>query len=465
MKYNIQKIALVLFVLSTSIIFSSTIDAYAIDSDGRGSTGVGAIEACLNQGQPPNYWPCDTADEWSGGNITFEAGYREGSSIPIRVDVTGLEVEAPWQKLVISWDITKTQGNTIKHTFDYITSFDRNDDPHPCLMAYPGEVCENWSSDYIQIPIPMRNSTDGTTNSTEQPSQSFRNLPLDQTQFWLFSPEGNVTINDIGYVSEGDPSSQGGNTESTQLYVNFTTTDPHVIAAFGAHVASPDDWVNHAVDVNGKSFQIECVEVKGNGGCDGGQINLDAFDVIFPLTAPELTLTKIVNGSNGGNATSGEWQLTADHPSNQGTDITVFGNSTKSFIVEEGVSYTLLEHSGPDGYSPVDGGLFSCSVNNQTTILTETITLNANEKAICTIENIFDNVPPTADSQEVSTDEETALPIMLTGSDVNSDTLTFTIVDFPSNGNLTGFDNNTGAVTYTPNPDYNGDDSFTFQAN
>ena len=71
-------------------------------------------------------------------------------------------------------------------------------------------------------------------------------------------------------MSEGDPSENGSNTESTQLYVNFTTTNPHVIAAFGAHIASETDWDIHAVDVNGKSFQIACVEVHAKGGCAGG---------------------------------------------------------------------------------------------------------------------------------------------------------------------------------------------------
>ncbi|MGA0297293.1 MAG: hypothetical protein ACO3K2_08175, partial [Nitrosopumilaceae archaeon] len=124
MNYKTLNIALVLFVLSTTIIFSSAIDAFAADPNGRGSSGVGSIEACLNQGQPPNFWPCDTEDEWSGGNITNEAGYREGSSIPVRVDITGLEnntegADAKFQELVISWDITKTQANIVKHTFDY----------------------------------------------------------------------------------------------------------------------------------------------------------------------------------------------------------------------------------------------------------------------------------------------------------------------------------------------------------
>jgi len=53
----------------------------------------------------------------------------------------------------------------------------------------------------------------------------------------------------------------------------------------------------------------------------------------------------------------------------------------------------------------------------------------------------------------------------LTGSDVENDTLTFAIVTNPTNGVLGGFNPNTGAITYTPNTNFNGADSFTFRVN
>ena len=205
-----KNFVVVLFVLSTTLILGSTIDAYAVDPDGRGDSGVGEIEACLNLGQPPNFFPCDTSVEWDGGNITNEAGYIEGSSIPMRVDITGLETTAPWHQLEIEWDITKTQNNAVKHTFDYITSFDRNDEPHPCLVAIPGEVCETWFSASKEIPPPMANTTNGIIGGSEQPITSFNLLKsLNQTKFWMFAPNATITINDIGYVSEGDPSDAG----------------------------------------------------------------------------------------------------------------------------------------------------------------------------------------------------------------------------------------------------------------
>jgi VCBS repeat-containing protein len=72
---------------------------------------------------------------------------------------------------------------------------------------------------------------------------------------------------------------------------------------------------------------------------------------------------------------------------------------------------------------------------------------------------LFDQAP-TADDQAVSTDEDTPVAITLTGSDPESEPLTFSIVVGPSNGALTGTPPN---VTYTPDADFTGPDSFTFQ--
>jgi len=72
------------------------------------------------------------------------------------------------------------------------------------------------------------------------------------------------------------------------------------------------------------------------------------------------------------------------------------------------------------------------------------------------------NDPPVANSQSVTTAEDTPKAITLTGSDVDGDALTFSIVMDPTKGVLSG---TPPEVTYTPNPDYNGPDSFTFKVN
>ncbi|MBT6208890.1 MAG: tandem-95 repeat protein, partial [Woeseia sp.] len=64
-------------------------------------------------------------------------------------------------------------------------------------------------------------------------------------------------------------------------------------------------------------------------------------------------------------------------------------------------------------------------------------------------------------NQNVSTNEDTALPIVLNATDGDGDTLTYSIISNPTNRALSG---TAPSVTYTPNLDYNGPDSFTFRA-
>ena len=78
------------------------------------------------------------------------------------------------------------------------------------------------------------------------------------------------------------------------------------------------------------------------------------------------------------------------------------------------------------------------------------------------------NAAPVADDQNTSTNEDTVLTIVLTGSDTNGDSLTFVIETGPTNGSLgtiTPISDTSAEVSYTPDPDFNGVDSFTFIVN
>jgi hypothetical protein len=74
------------------------------------------------------------------------------------------------------------------------------------------------------------------------------------------------------------------------------------------------------------------------------------------------------------------------------------------------------------------------------------------------------NQPPIADPQSVTATVDTPLAVTLTGSDVDAGpgTLTYSVVDSPAHGTLSGTAPN---LTYTPDSSYLGDDSFTFIAN
>ena len=72
------------------------------------------------------------------------------------------------------------------------------------------------------------------------------------------------------------------------------------------------------------------------------------------------------------------------------------------------------------------------------------------------------NDVPVVNNQSVTTAEDTAKSITLTGTDVEGSPLTFSVVSGPTHGALSGIAPN---LTYTPAANYNGADSFTYQAN
>jgi parallel beta-helix repeat protein len=72
------------------------------------------------------------------------------------------------------------------------------------------------------------------------------------------------------------------------------------------------------------------------------------------------------------------------------------------------------------------------------------------------------NTAPVAQDQSVTTHQKTAKDITLAATDADNDPLTYSIVDGPTHGTLSG---TPPGVTYTPTGDYIGPDSFTFKAN
>jgi hypothetical protein len=90
---------------------------------------------------------------------------------------------------------------------------------------------------------------------------------------------------------------------------------------------------------------------------------------------------------------------------------------------------------------------------------------------------VVQNTAPTATAGSVTTNEDTTTPVSLAGTDADSDALTFKVTSLPSMGTL--FDGVhritateasagytvAGSLSYLPNTDRNGQDSFTFKVN
>ena len=89
---------------------------------------------------------------------------------------------------------------------------------------------------------------------------------------------------------------------------------------------------------------------------------------------------------------------------------------------------------------------------------------NLESTSITTVKVNALNTPPVAESQSVTTKEDTSVSITLDAADKDGDGLTYSLRSSPSHGSLSSFNEDTGSVVYNPDNGYTGSDSFTFTA-
>ena len=121
-------------------------------------------------------------------------------------------------------------------------------------------------------------------------------------------------------------------------------------------------------------------------------------------------------------------------------------HGTLSSVVGDKVTYTPdANYSGPDSFT------FKASdASASSAAATVSLTVTAANDA------------PTASAQSRTTAEDTAVQITLAGTDADGDTLTYAIATQPAHGTLSSVVGD--KVTYTPDANYSGPDSFTFKA-
>ncbi|OGV56666.1 MAG: hypothetical protein A2X45_13360 [Lentisphaerae bacterium GWF2_50_93] len=138
-------------------------------------------------------------------------------------------------------------------------------------------------------------------------------------------------------------------------------------------------------------------------------------------------------------------------------DSDIDGDTLGIASVTQGAHGAVIIANGQIVYSPVhnfngtDSFSYTIGDGNGGTAATEvTVTVNA-------VNDI-----PVANTQNIETNEDTAAAIVLAGTDVDGNAISFAIVTQPAHGVLSGTAPN---LTYVPNADFNGVDSFTFKAN
>ena len=138
---------------------------------------------------------------------------------------------------------------------------------------------------------------------------------------------------------------------------------------------------------------------------------------------------------------------------------------------------TLTDGGLPSGASYTDNGdgtgSFSWTPSSTQGGIVYTVIFNAQDSEgadatpesvdITVNDTVSANDPPVADDQSESTAEDTPVTFDLDVSDPNGDPLSCSLDSGPSHGSVTGIDDCL-SVEYTPDPNYNGPDSFSYTA-
>ncbi|MCJ8267963.1 MAG: cadherin-like domain-containing protein, partial [Psychrosphaera sp.] len=192
---------------------------------------------------------------------------------------------------------------------------------------------------------------------------------------------------------------------------------------------------------------------------DGGTIEGDAGEFPDVSTSFPANVNILVASNNNSPTVTGPNAITTNEDTAHeflfsGVDADD-GDTLTYIIVTPPTKGTLTGAGSNRTYTPNENAngsdSFTFKANDGTvdsTVATVSITINA-----------INDVPVAHSQPAVTTPEDTSISITLWGTDVESTGLIYTIASNPTNGTLSGSGN---AVSYTPNDNFYGNDSFTF---
>lgn len=269
------------------------------------------------------------------------------------------------------------------------------------------------------------------------------------------------------------------------------------VTAFEFEVSASNPNIKLLQDTN-STWSGTLVESWGTKSCNPTSSKCSGFDSVDKKLTQDGVLLKIplqmtASVSNETVTLSGGWlnngfvAITPNPPTFTISTSTAPQAANDSYTVAEGGTLTISAGSGvlandtdadpltaTLGTTTTNGvlnfssdGSFTYTHNGGETT-TDTFTYTASDGtetsgvATVTITVTPVNDAPTADNKTASTNENTAVGITLSGSDPESDPLTFSLASGPSNGtvSISG-----STATYTPTTGFSGTDTFTYTAN
>ena len=284
---------------------------------------------------------------------------------------------------------------------------------------------------------------DGTDSSTDTVDIIVNTVPVNNP------PIANAGIDQT--VNEGDAVTLDA---SGSLDLDSDPITYSWVQTFGTTVTLSDPVAIQPTFTAPAATQTLTFELTVDDGTDSSTDTVDIIVNTVPVNNPPIANAGIDQTVNEGDAVtldaSGSLDLDSDP-------------ITYSWVQTLGTAVTL---SDPTLDRPTFTALPVGSAGE--TLTFEVTVTDGTDSSTDTVDIIVNDVPnnaPVANDQGVSVDEDGSVVITLTGSDIDLDTLTFATVTNPIEGAITNFDVNAGTLTYTPNANYYGTDSFTFTVN
>jgi len=406
-------------------------------------------------------WQENGATNWNGGGLTVSHEYGFGA-----VDaLAAVRLAETWTAQSTMANLESISANSSPRTYlgDNTTISDTITIDSSNLVVDHVEVLLDLSHTFVGQLVVTLTSPDGTTSVlVNQPgegtaSQDNIRFTLDSVQFWGESGEGTWTLSvtDTGSGYTGQL-----NSWTLSLYGDATIgNDTYFYNDEYSVIADPDRQIlidNEGTDaINTSAVTTDVVLDLTPGGTsllDGTSLFMgqgtvienaylgDGNDVVYGNDADNMIL-----GGRGDDTLYG----------GIGFDTALYFGALDSYLVSE-------DASGAVSVTYFDG---SVGIDDGSDLLFdfEALSFSGEIYFISDLLGTDPNSPPTATDDVVSVAEDGSLTVdvLANDSDPDGDSLTLSLASQPDHGQVTL--NPDGTFTYTPDPNFNGADSFRYQ--
>jgi large repetitive protein len=388
------------------------------------------------EGSPLTYtitsWPAGTV-EGTGQNIIYRppTNFFGTQSLTFRVR-DGILESAPATVTII---VTSVNDPPVAHNKSVSTTEDT-----PVAIALTGSDVENAPLTFLVVDPPAHGTFTGniyTPAANYHGPDSFTYKAREGSGLESAPATVSITVTAVNDAPVADSKSATVN-EDASVAIALTGSDVEGDALTFAIVSAPqhgqfiDGVYTPAANYNGP----DSFTYKANDG------SLDSAVATVSITVTPVNDAPVADSKSVSTAEDQSLAIALSGSDVEGSALMFIVVDPPAHGTFVGGTYTpAANYNGPDSftYKANDGSLDSA-------VATVSITVTPVNDA------------PVADNQSISTAEDQSIAVALTGSDVDGDSLAFTVVNAPTHGTFAN-------GVYTPAADYNGTDSFTYKAN